>query len=54
MVKKLLAGATGAAALVTDVARHAVWYLSHQVGGDPRKESPRAQRQRERDEAERE
>jgi hypothetical protein len=36
MGKKLLDGALGAVSAVGKVARHIAWYLSHQVGGEPR------------------
>jgi hypothetical protein len=36
MAMKLLGGAVGVLGLATDVAKHVVWYLSHQIDGRPR------------------
>jgi hypothetical protein len=39
MAMKLLGGAAGVLGLATDVAKHVVWYLAHQVDGRPRERS---------------
>jgi hypothetical protein len=39
MAMKLLGGAAGLLGLATDVARHVVWYLTHQIDGRPRDRS---------------
>jgi hypothetical protein len=39
MTMKLLGGAAGVLGLATDVAKHVVWYLTHQIDGRPRKRS---------------
>jgi hypothetical protein len=39
MATKLLGGAVGVLGLATDVARHVVWYLTHQIDGRPRDRS---------------
>jgi hypothetical protein len=39
MATKLLGGAAGVLGLATDVARHVVWYLTHQIDGRPRDRS---------------
>jgi hypothetical protein len=36
MAMKLLGGAAGVLGLATDVAKHVVWYLTHQIDGRPR------------------
>jgi hypothetical protein len=39
MTTKLLGGAAGVLGLATDVAKHVVWYLTHQIDGRPRERS---------------
>jgi hypothetical protein len=39
MTMKLLGGAAGVLGLATDVAKHVVWYLTHQIDGRPRERS---------------
>jgi hypothetical protein len=39
MAMKLLGGAAGVLGLATDVAKHVVWYLAHQIDGRPRERS---------------
>jgi hypothetical protein len=39
MATKLLGGAAGVLGLATDVAKHVVWYLAHQIDGRPRARS---------------
>jgi hypothetical protein len=39
MAMKLLGGAAGLLGLATDVAKHVVWYLTHQIDGRPRDRS---------------
>jgi hypothetical protein len=36
MATKLFGGAAGVLGLATDVAKHVVWYLAHQIDGRPR------------------
>jgi hypothetical protein len=36
MVGKMIGGAVGVVSVATDVVKHVVWYLSHQVSGSPR------------------
>jgi hypothetical protein len=36
MAMKLLGGAAGVLGLATDVAKHVVWYLAHQIDRRPR------------------
>jgi hypothetical protein len=36
MAIKLLGGAVGVLGLATDVAKHVVWYVTHQIDGRPR------------------
>jgi hypothetical protein len=39
MAIKLLGGAAGVLGLATNVAKHVVWYLAHQIDGRPRTRS---------------
>jgi hypothetical protein len=39
MASKLLGGAAGVVGLATEVAKHVVWYVTHQIDGRPRERS---------------